>query len=85
MHHRHLTHPDNDTGEYLRKFSQKFETAPTEYLAARGTLILQKNRIRKSRVRLPLKGVFRVTVLAEHLGMYLTLLGEIKNKASPKE
>ncbi len=40
--HKHLTHPDTDTAEYLRKFSKKFETDPTEYSAARGTLIRAK-------------------------------------------
>jgi hypothetical protein len=40
--------------EYLPEFSKKFETAPREYSLARGTLIHEKTRSRKSRVRLPL-------------------------------
>jgi hypothetical protein len=36
---------------------EKIQTAPMEYLGAWGTLIHEKNRNRKSRVRLPLKGL----------------------------
>jgi hypothetical protein len=41
--------------EYLREFSKNFKTAPMEYLGAWGTLIHEKTRSRKYRVRLPLK------------------------------
>jgi hypothetical protein len=78
--HNHLTHPDTDTAEYIRKFSKKFETDP----AARGTLIRAKNLKSKIPCQTPFKGCLRVTVLAEHLGTYLTLLKRKKKSGKPQ-
>jgi hypothetical protein len=42
---------------HSREFSKKFETAPMEYLGARGTLIHEKNRKSKILCQTPFKGL----------------------------